>query len=330
MRQQQGRYYEVVYRDYHQQHPWGTTPEDEWASSIHNYPECLQRPNGYTQIPINTLCHVTHNKEAALIRSSIETECCYTFKPAAKLGKQYRDDHLPLGETYRHIERRIFRNIPRSQHDPVFPGYYCWWGVSTTKWYRECGESQPLVTQQLQRPEIKVAEFAAYHSKSRYGNNAFTIQLSKLLLSYKHSRTDIQERRHNIYLRVGGTLRYKYEICYVIIVCLQQDHNLNDLATIDTRTQDIVIHNGLVDKGKVVDYWQTPEFKAKYIISSVQDGRQYHNFSWEQVVFALYYPNEDFRLRCNVDTIREEDIEHPFCISTQSAPGGRRCPNLIP
>ena len=262
---------------------------------------------------------MTHNREAALIRS--ETPECYTFKPAAKLGKQYGNDRLPLGETYRHIERRIFSEVPRSQDDPVFLGYYSWWGVSTTEWYKEHGDLS-LVTQQQQRPEIKVAEFAAHPPKSRYGNNVFTIRFSELLMSYKRSRTDIQERRH-VYLRVGGTLRYKYEVCYVVIVCLQQDHSFDDLATIDT--EDIIDHKGLLEMGKVVKYWQTPEFKAKYIISRINNK----GFSWEQVVFALYYPSEEFRLCCNKDKVMEGDTEHSrsSCISTRSGPGGRQCPN---
>lgn len=263
---------------------------------------------------------MTHNREAALIRSSVETQECYTFKPAAKLGKQYGDDRLPLGETYRHIERRIFSKVPHSRDDPVFPGYYSWWGVST----KEHGGYLPLVTQQQEGPEISIAEFAGYPPKSRYGNNAFTIGFSELLQSYGSSRTDFfdQERRH-VYLRVGGTLRYKYEICYIVIVCLQQDHNLNDLATIDTK--DIIDHKGLVERGRVVDYQQTPDFKARYIVSSMSNGGQYHSFSWEQVVFALYYPSEELKLYCNKDKVTEKLIEHPFCISTR----GGRCPNLI-
>ena len=233
-----GRYYEVVYRDYTKQHPWGKTPEDEWTT--HTYPDDLRGNDGHTRIPIITLCHITHNREAALIQSSVKAQQHYTFKPAAKLGKQYEDDCLPLGETYRHLERRIFSEIPRSPDNPVFPGYYCWWGVSLTEWYRgdyPHGEHFTSVIQTLQRQGIEVAEYVAYDPKSRYGNNAFTIKFSDLLQSYKSSRIDIQERRQ-IYLRVGGTLRYKYEICYVIIVCLQQDHNFDDLLTIDT--QDVI------------------------------------------------------------------------------------------
>ena len=320
LQKQKGRY-EVIYRDYEKQHPWGTTPDDEWENSAYNYPGGLRAPDGYTRIPISALCHVTHNAEAAFIRSSIETQQCYTFKPAAKLGKQYGDDRFPLGETYRHLERRIFSKVPHSQDDPIFPGYYSWWGLSTTDWYKERGQN--LLSILTRRPDVVVAEFMALPTKSRYGNNAFTIGFSELLLSYKRSRTDIQERWH-ICLRVGGTLRYKYEICYVVLVCLQQDHSFDDLNTIDG--QDIINHNGLVQRGKVVDYRQIPEFKAKYIVSSMN----YQNFSWEQVVFALYYPSEEFELCCNKDDVTEEHIEHKFCISTRAGPGGRRqCPNEL-
>jgi hypothetical protein len=273
---------------------------------------------------------VTHNREAGFIRSSVETQPCYTFKPAAKLGKQYGDDRLPLGETYRHVEQRIFGKVPRSEEDPVFQGYYCWWGLSTADWYKE--SSQNLLSIITRRPDIQVAEFAASPPKSRYGNNAFTIGFRELLLSYKRSRTDIQERR-DIYLRVGGTLRYKYEVCYVVIVCLQHDHSFDDLDIIDG--QDIINHNGLLQRGKVVDYQQTPEFKAKYIVSSMRNqSYDWESFSWEQVVFALYYPSEDFRLCCNKDKVTEEHIEHneyrSQCISTRAGPGGSRlCPNKI-
>lgn len=321
LQKQKGKSYEIVYRDYRQQHPWGTIPEDEWQNSECNYPDGLRDLDGYTRIPINAVCHVTHNKEAASIQYFVETQQCYTFIPAAKLGKQYGDDRLPLGETYRHIERRIFSKVPRSQDDPVFPGYYCWWGLSTTEWYKESGENLLSITRSL---DVEVAEFAAHPPKSRYGNNAFTIGFSELLVSYRRSRTDIQERNNIIYLRVGGTLRYKYEVCYVVIVCLQPDHCFDDLDTIDK--QDIIDHKGLVDRGKVVDYQKTPEFKAKYIISNMKN----QSFSWEQVVFALYYPSKGFTLRCNKDEITQRNIEHRFCISTRSVPGGSRlCPNQI-
>ena len=315
-----------MYRDYTQQHPWGETPENEWMSTNGGctYPDDLREADGHTRIPIAMVCHVTHNREADLIRSSVATGQCYTFKPAQKLGKQYGDDRLPLGETYRHIERKLFSKIPRSPDDPVFCGYFSWWGVSVTEWYRERGEHLAEKVRKLKSQSVEVADFLAYKQKSRYGNRAFTITFKGLLLSYKRSRVDIEERGRHVMLRVGGTLRYKKEICYVVIVCLQRDHAFNDLLTVDHDTQSIIDHNGLVNKGKVVDYWQMPEFKAKYIVTSVRDSNgQYNGFSWEQVVFALYYPSEDLRLQCMMDEMKEEHVDHPFCISTRS----RKCPN---
>ena len=272
---------------------------------------------------------MTHNREAASIRSSVKNQQCYTFKPAAKLGKQYGDDRFPLGETYRHLQWMTFSKVDRSQDDPVFPGYYSWWGLSTTE---ESGQNLLSITKRTY-VHVEMAEFTAFPPKSRYGNNVFTIGFRELLLNYKYSRTDIQERycQGDIYLRVGGTLRYKYEICYVVLVCLQQDHGFDDFNTIDG--QDIINHNGLVQRGKVVDYQQTPEFKARYIVSSMRNqSYDWERFSWEQVVFALYYPSNEFKLCCNKDDVTEKDIEHSnrFCISTRAGPGGRRqCPNEL-
>ena len=322
--------YEVIYSDYVQHHPWGKTPQDEWTESRYTYPLNGLRSqeagdmDGYTQIPIRRLCHVTHNKEADGIRSTVPTQRCYTFKPAQKLGKQYGDDRFPLGETYQYKpKQQRFSRIPRSPDNPVFPGYYSWWGVSVTEWYREGAPGVSLAEEirRLQRQGVEVAEFVSPEPKSRYGNNSFSIDFRKLLLSYKRSRTDVQERRH-IFLRVGGTLRYKWEICYVVIVCLQHDHEFNDWPTLDK--QDVLDHNGLVQQGKVVDYRQTPDFKAKHIITSLKDVNGWQtSFSWEQVVFALYYPSEDMLLQCRAEDIQEKLVEHSFCIKKKHG----KCPD---
>ena len=287
---------------------------------------------------------MTHNKEAGLIRSTLTAQSpCYTFKPKQKLGKQYVTDHLPLGETYRHnkseSDDKQFRYIPRSSDKPVFPGYYSWWGVSVSDWYRESGDSVECLRHEIcqlnqGRQKVKVADVLAHEPRSRYGNNAFSIKLRDLLLNYKRSRKDrdIQEKRH-VYLRVGGTLRYQWEICYVVIVCLQQEQEdtLNDLPDLELEdAKEIIDHNGLINtKGEVMDYRQTPEFKAKYIVTSMKDDSGwYHSFSWEQVVFALYYPSEDLVLQCNEGQIKEETVDHSdrICISTRNGV----CPNNIP
>ena len=93
-----------------------------------------------------------------------------------------------------------------------------------------------------------------------------------------------------------------------MIVCLQQDHEFNDLPTLDE--QDVLDHNGLVQKGKVVDYRRTPVFKTKYIITGIRNNYGWQSYSWEQVVFALFYPREDMMLQCGSEYIKEEPIDH--------------------
>ena len=323
--------YEVIYSDYVQCHPWGKTPQDEWTECEYTYPLNGLRSqeagdmDGYTQIPIQRLCHVTHNKEADGIRSTVSTQGCYTFKPAQKLGKQYGDDRFPLGETYQYKpKQQRFGRIPRSPDNPVFPGYYSWWGVSVTEWYKGGGSSLAEEIRPLQRfKRGDVAEFVSPEPKSRYGNKSFSIDFSKLLLSYQESRTDVQEGG-NVFLRVGGTLRYKWEICYVVIVCLQHDRVFNDWPTLDE--QDVLDHKGLVQQGMVVDYLRTPVFKTKYIVTSLNGVNGWQNFSWEQMVFALYYPRKDMLLWCGAEDMKEELVNHSFCISTRN----RQCPNDLP
>ena len=62
----------------------------------------------------------------------------------------------------------MFSEISHSPDNPVFPGYYCWWEVSGTEWYRgdsQHGEHLTSVTQTLQRQGIEVAEYVAYDLK---------------------------------------------------------------------------------------------------------------------------------------------------------------------
>ena len=123
--------------------------------------------------------------------------------------------------------------------------------------------------------------------------------LEDLLSNYKISRSDMQGE---ICLKMGGTLRYRYEICYVVIVCMEGD-NVGGMPAITTEGMPQFDPNGLVDdKGIVVNIKAIPDFS----IQSIVKKNNKENYDWEQLVFGLYFPAH--MLRCAV--VSEQEVAH--------------------
>ena len=199
-----------------------------------------------------------------------------------------------------------------------------------TRWYGDTEDhsAQNLVglVKQLGRDGINVSGYLKTNSESCYGNNVFTASLSDLLISYKYSRIRSNELAgpKQITLRVGGTLRYKHEICYVVIVCLEEDDPVTKYPSI--YKERILKNNGLVsDDGNIKDHSKIPEFKAQHI---VKVGGRHNSFSWENVAFAFYFPSWDSEFRCATAKMTKGIIRHPRCTSTRRGPDGKMlCPN---
>ena len=282
-------------------------------------------------IPIFQLSHITHNQQAISIRSEH-----FKFKPIAKVGKAHgQRDGTPLGETYREkqVDSERYLEIPRSEDNPVFPGFLSWWGIDVREWYTTFEGNKLL---EIVRDNHMAGRYApgylAEDTGSSYGNRAFSISLADILSDYKGSRNDC--RGAEVCLKVGGTLRYRYEICYVVVVCMQGD-TLGSMPNIDNTSTGPFICNGLVDaNGMVVDYTQTPEFRAQSIVKKFNRDL----FSWEQLVFAFYFPDQDQVLQCT--NVQESEVKHdgrnePKCKCTSTRPdpanprGKWQCPNKI-
>ena len=336
LRKQKFKYYEVVYPGcYDKSHPWGEDPSLEWH--YYEYPNGVRESDGFTRIPIYDLCHVTHDLEADQICSNL-SQGYYTFRPAKKLGKQYGDDSLPLGETYRFDKaQNRYNELPHRPHLPVFPGYLSWWGVSVKDWYEgahhDC-KAHDFVSnvEALGRQNVYVSGFLNPNPESSYGNNIFKASIHSLLHSYKESRirSERSAALKQITFRVGGTLRYKHEICYVVIVCMEQDKDKFEPLYPSIWGQNVFEDNGMISQdGNVQDFSKIPEFKAQYIVNCIRDGGRYNNFSWENIAFAFYFPSGDNEFRCSVDLVMKGNIRHSHCISRRRSPssGKMLCPN---
>ena len=271
-----------------------------------------------TAIPIYTLSHVTHSDQALQIKSKDEQQhTVYTFIPKPKCGKQYDSTAY---RSYKKVDEDKFQNIKHDEQ--VIEGNLSWWGVDTHSWYNSLDDrgkafGDAVATLRSDQNRVFVSPFMSNPPESPYGDRGFVVRFKDLLNSYKESRTDIVNAEDRaLFLRIGGTLRYRNEICYVVIVCTKHDNELEHYPSLDTR-RDIFDHNGLLHhSGKIKKKFfaseETIDFKIRYAIKCVPI-RQY--FSYEAPAFAFYYPKEGTSLECRRSTsiVTEDEMRHQEC-----------------
>ncbi|XP_064402801.1 uncharacterized protein LOC135348504 [Halichondria panicea] len=278
-------------------------PQDPWHKKWVDFPDDTLPAT----IPIYRLVHITHPTQARHIEQVPNRR--YKFIPKMKCGKSYNEERI--GETYVHIGGEKFEEI--TSKDSVFPGYLSWWGIDVRGWY----EDGCQLLQSISRERINgryVPGYLAAEPESPYGSVAFSIELPDILRDYKKAR-NIQGAR--VCLKVGGTLRYRKEICYVVIVCLKDDNELGDMPSIAGPKFPQFVSSDLVDSnGFVIDHNKAPEFNATSIIKSEILGEDptgknmyvYDHYSWEQLVFAFYFPTRGENLVCT--QVTKTDYQH--------------------
>lgn len=282
------RYPEVLFPEiFTHRQPWDVNPE-------------FSEPQMPATIPIYRLSHITHSGEAQSICAAGD----YTFIPKPKYGKSYQYGNNGRASTYKCTDNDRYEEILGSEL--VFPGSLSWWGIDVRAQYEEGCKLLGSISEQKDNGRY-VPGYLANPTESQYGDIAFSTSLSQILQDYSEARLG-----HQPCLKVGGTLRYRNEICYVVIVCTEEDKL--EMPNI-TEGSPQFVSNGLVDEnGCVVDYHKTPEFNATSIIKSEKAGPDptgrnkylYNYFSWEQLVFAFYFPKGFI---CT-DIEQSQDIPH--------------------
>lgn len=272
---------------------------------------------------------MTHNEQAQGIQPNSLDSKHYTFKPKQKCGKEYIFDGRPLGETY--VSTVPFYNTKKTSRFPgnrtvpgemkyqeipgahtVLPGYYSWWGLSLEY---QLPQDVTDAVHSLEQIGTYVAGYVKTPPESSYGNNAFCVALHNLLKSYADSR---QCSFAKIHLKIGGTLRYRYEVCYVIIFCTKDDlKTLSKFKDITQHEDNGVLNpNGLVGQdGGGINPGAIPIFSPQHVVSWYSGTRK--SISWEGIAFALYFPNGDLTLKCPTEMVEQREISHRFCTSTQ-------------
>lgn len=218
---------------------------------------------------------MTHKVSAA----SITREDHYEFNPTEKRGKpgmplleSFVDTFLlPTDSDFKLIPgvERQYRKVASSEC--LLPRGYCsWWGMDASKWICNLDPGT----------EVRLTPPYCYQNPplSLYGSVAFSGDLHQLLQSYQRSRqTTPEDSQPDVYILVGGTLRYPTEICCVAIVCTEKDRYSEALrdyrpfclhdSVPDSDDPVLMLNNLTGGSGKVIDFTGSsiPEFYPRYL-----------------------------------------------------------------
>jgi len=308
--------YPGVFSDFH---PYkATSIHPSWLGAV------TDRSN---TLPILSLVHVTHNKEADQIRSGDVN----SFLPRQKLGKTKHVQTrtvLHIGETYKQIvgERYQYQRVVPG--GPLIPGCcLSWWSISTHHLQEnDVGRKfRKLLCDAQSKCPYKLSEvgYLKMAPESTYGNKGFVIPFHDLINCYRTSRTDCQ--RKHVYLKKGGTLRYKREVCYVIMVVMEEDNQAGYFSMLPSMFDEPCFeHNGCINReGKVVSD-KTPYFNISHPFSELD--------CWESLAFAfVFLSQKQLPLQCPKELCKELEVSHERCTSTQPHPQTNEwvCPNRL-
>jgi hypothetical protein len=286
----------------------------EWR----NLYEGVKQPNVENiRVPILKLAHVTHNAEA----HQITTDHSYQFKVAPKYGRP------GTGSFWWRPDKKKF--VPIDENTNLFQGNYSWWGPYCAHDYHlpegHTNEEyciSPAEINKRIRPQRHyfVANYLKHPSESIYGNCVFYADFLDLLDAYAESRNSKE-----VFIKIGGTLRYRGEICFVLIVCTERD----DLDFPALRTNDDFFEtNGLINgDGMVLNRSVIANFRPRYIIQWAREDENIVHHSYITAAFAFYYPDimlvVDRRNVCGDCSPAESIHTDRFCLKKKNG----KCPN---
>ena len=236
--------------------PWGV---DDFKIHLPEKCSVLRQPD--YRINVQRVAHITHyNRARDIISSGVQ------FRAQPKTGDRgysYLCQNADRGENH---DRGTFVPINDSEFIPC-PGYFSWWAIEITN-----DPDMTDIFETYQKLGVKFKSSSIFAPDSMYGTVKMSLDFRSLISSYVNSIA--RGQLHNVRYKVGGTLRYKREVCYVIVVCVAIDNedplpdypNLNDLSNLVIRQPNSYFWGGPIPQGGV-------------------------GVSWDHYVFALYYPN---------------------------------------
>ena len=258
-------------------------------------------PRNPQEHEIVRLCHVTHYPQAQAItaqKAQLEELFFLTNPKMGKCGYQFQDGS-PLGESYRCNLKGLVpdENTPYTVVGPgqhLLPqGHYSWWGVEPVE-------------------------------DSPYGSYKFSVDIERILEAFKKSHTKKDQAPPLLKFRKAGTLRYKREICYVILVhaSTDNDQHVCSLPPLTNQEEKFTFGNVLDSKG-VFQPGAAPHHPPKF---RKELDKKKPPFYWENVAFAFYFSNP---LQIAQDKVDQDRVEHKLCVRSRWSHHGQKCPDEI-
>ena len=228
---------------------------------------------------IDKMYHVTHFGSARQI-----VEEGMTFRPKMKLARaDYSIEYKEEEE-----DGPVFEQL--SGNRPMLPGYYSWFAAKPPD---DLGD---LAIEQLRERYDDIDAVLSDKLKtnsSPYGTIGLTTSMDTLLESYKAGFPN--SANLNLRFQIGGTLRYLNEICYVIVVTVD-DTVLTNVPTI-VRPQEEII-------------------RMPFIRLARSNSNRSMWCSWQQTVFAFHYPRPDQALQLPPSKVDIHPVKH-HCFNQQ-------------
>ena len=208
--------------------------------------------------PITRVVHMTHTPE----KREIFREFC--GNPPLRIAQFKPQPKFSRGNTFKYMQdSQSF--VPLDLSSIVLPGKYVWFGMKPSL-------PVDIDFEQL----ISDVEWAS--KRSRYGPWVFDLLYHDLINIYEHYITKYHASEQ-VCFRIGGTLRYRCEICYVVIITHTGDEYHSKFPMVPFRAKPIFFSGDLTTPPRFYPQC-VPVTKVGYTWDYLKD--------WDHVVFAVH------------------------------------------
>ena len=288
-------------------HGMSTLGQDCWGTPSEGLPYLKEFVKTF-RVPFLRLAHITHDREARQIVNETTKFCEYKVKQ--KLGRF-------SGRSFKWDNSQF---VMVDSNTPLLDGYFSWWSPYTHDYKEEFRHFLSAV--ELRRQILESFQFPLYFAnylkdppESFYGNHVFHCDFKYLLNAYAASRFN-----SHICIKFGGILRYKYEMCHVLIICVPEDElyfpPINEIMN-----HGVFYTNGLTDHaGIVINKDAVADFLPRNIVTWVA-GKSY---SYATAAVGFYYPNQYGLLKVEPNNWKRGLIGHQSAFCAKKV---MKCPN---
>ena len=234
-------------------------------------------------LSLDNICHVTHLEEAQSIASS-----GFKFKAFPKRWSS--------GYSYEKIPcqcNKFLPALPNAAGPQALPGSYSWWSVIPQNPEPPSIEWEP-VERGFETFSITDADPSQLFlsDQSIYGTVKFQASFEYVVASYRRKFGGAE-----VCYKMAGTLRYKHEVCYIIVVCAKT--------------------NGIDPLPAMPDLDDLPPIKHPYKTINCEHQHQQHypiHTTWDHYVVAFHFPKNSGFFRLSSCSLTISKTMHSRCL----------------